>query len=159
MTLYVVIKFLSKFKTDPFRLYTYVNKVASMTIGTSACLQEETIVSVQDLYYALMLPSGNDAAVVLGECIGTLLIYKDLNILKPKKLPELVIVPKDKSEESITRFIKEMNRTANSIGMEMTYFASVHGLMNNRNISTASDIGLLSSKAYFLLIFRTVVKT
>lgn len=70
-----------------------------------------------------------------------------------------MIVPPNKSEESILRFIKEMNRMANSIGMEMTYFASVHGLANVRNISTASDIGLLSSKAHNLLNFRTVVKT
>lgn len=46
MTIYVAIKFLSKFKTDPFRLFTYVNKGAASTIGTSAQLQEGTIISV-----------------------------------------------------------------------------------------------------------------
>lgn len=40
-----------------------------------------------------------------------------------------------------------MNRLAGEIGLEKTNFASVNGLMNRNNISTAKDIAYLSCKA------------
>ena len=48
---------------------------ATYTIGTSAQLPMKSLISVKDLLYGLMLPSGNDAAVVLAENIGVLLYY------------------------------------------------------------------------------------
>lgn len=41
--------------------------------GTSARLKENTWISIKDLFYALMLPSGNDAAIVLAENMGYIL--------------------------------------------------------------------------------------
>ena len=41
-------------------------------IGTSANLKQDRWVSVQDLLYGTMLPSGNDAAYLLAEYIGYL---------------------------------------------------------------------------------------
>ena len=40
-------------------------------IGTSATLKPFDFVSLRDLLYGLMLPSGNDAAVCLAENVGT----------------------------------------------------------------------------------------
>ena len=36
-------------------------------IGTSANLKHKDIISIDQLFYALMLPSGNDAAIVLAQ--------------------------------------------------------------------------------------------
>lgn len=41
--------------------------------GTSAKLSENTWIQLNDLFYALMLPSGNDAAIVIAENMGYLL--------------------------------------------------------------------------------------
>jgi D-alanyl-D-alanine carboxypeptidase len=41
--------------------------------GTSAKLKENSWILLKDLFYALMLPSGNDAAVVLAENMGFIL--------------------------------------------------------------------------------------
>jgi hypothetical protein len=41
-----------------------VSRQAAATIGTTANLHTGDVLSVQDLLYGLMLPSGNDAAVV-----------------------------------------------------------------------------------------------
>ena len=41
--------------------------------GTSAKLKENTWITLKDLFYALMLPSGNDAAIVLAENMGYIL--------------------------------------------------------------------------------------
>jgi D-alanyl-D-alanine carboxypeptidase len=41
--------------------------------GTSARLMEGMWIKLGDLFYALMLPSGNDAAIVLAENMGLIL--------------------------------------------------------------------------------------
>ena len=43
--------------------------------GTTANLPENAWIKLKDTYYALMLPSGNDASVTLAEYFGTLLKY------------------------------------------------------------------------------------
>ena len=48
----------------------YVSAVAAAVIGTSAHLREGDSLSVRDLLFGLMLPSGNDAAIVLAEHFG-----------------------------------------------------------------------------------------
>jgi D-alanyl-D-alanine carboxypeptidase len=50
-----------------------VSKQASNVIGTSANLLSGDTLNIYDLFYGLMLPSGNDVAVVLAQGIGTLL--------------------------------------------------------------------------------------
>ena len=42
-----------------------------MLYGTTAHLKEGDTLSIEDLYYAMMLPSGNDAAYTLAEFYGT----------------------------------------------------------------------------------------
>jgi D-alanyl-D-alanine carboxypeptidase len=46
-------------------------------IGTSANLNHKDIVNIYQLFHALMLPSGNDAAVVLAENFVSLLRFRD----------------------------------------------------------------------------------
>lgn len=41
--------------------------------GTSAKLKPNDVITIQELLYALILPSGNDAAVVLCYTIGQLI--------------------------------------------------------------------------------------
>lgn len=47
--------------------YFVVTEAASQMIGTSANLLYRDFVSIHQLLYALMLPSGNDAAFLLAE--------------------------------------------------------------------------------------------
>jgi D-alanyl-D-alanine carboxypeptidase len=47
-----------------------VSKNASTVGGTSAMLREGQRLSIYDLLHGLMLPSGNDAAMVLAEHFG-----------------------------------------------------------------------------------------
>lgn len=54
-----------------------VTKQCTDVIGTSADLHRNDLITVYDLYYGLMLPSGNDAGFLLSQGIGTLLLYKD----------------------------------------------------------------------------------
>ena len=61
-------------------------------------------------------------------------------------------------DDKIRIFTKEMNRLAGEIGLEKTNFASVNGLMNKFNISTAKDIAFLSCVAMEDPLFRQIVK-
>jgi D-alanyl-D-alanine carboxypeptidase (penicillin-binding protein 5/6) len=54
-----------------------VSQYSSSMIGTSANLNHKDIVNIYQLFHALMLPSGNDAAVVLAENFVSLLRFRD----------------------------------------------------------------------------------
>ena len=55
--------------------YFKVTGWAAAVNGTSAELQEGAWMSIEDLLYGLMLPSGNDAATVLCENLGAVLYF------------------------------------------------------------------------------------
>lgn len=74
MTCYVVLKLLEKFKIDENFTLIRVSENAANITGTSAELVEGDLLSVKDLLYGLMLPSGNDAAIALSEHFGEVLL-------------------------------------------------------------------------------------
>ena len=86
MTAYVVYKLMEKFKVDESYLVT-VSGDASSVIGTSAELIEGDTLTIKQLLYGLMLPSGNDAAHSLAETFGTWL-KKEKDELEDKRLRE-----------------------------------------------------------------------
>lgn len=51
-----------------------VSDIASKIIGTTANLKSGSWIILKDLLYGTMLPSGNDAAYVLAEVIGFVLL-------------------------------------------------------------------------------------
>lgn len=59
-------------------MYFSVSLGAAETIGTTANLSENEWISIEDLLYGLMLPSGNDAAMVLAENFGCLLYFNSI---------------------------------------------------------------------------------
>lgn len=109
-----------------------------------------------------MLPSGNDAAVALAEAVGLLLIFEELNeitrIQDTKYIDIKCRIPYN-SEELMRQFIREMNKLAIYYGLERTNFASVNGLVNNKNVSTAKDLAKLSKFAMDDQYFKNIVKT
>ena len=70
MTCYLVLKIGKLFSIDLRLEKTLVSKKAARMPGTSAGLEYSDTLTIHDLLHALMLPSGNDAAVVLGEWGG-----------------------------------------------------------------------------------------
>jgi D-alanyl-D-alanine carboxypeptidase len=62
-------------KINPRDLALQVTAKASQQFGTLAYLMEGDCASIEDLLYALMLNSGNDAAVALAENLGALLYF------------------------------------------------------------------------------------
>jgi len=87
--------------------------------GSSMYLLKGETLSVHDLLYGLMLPSGNDAATALAIAVSG----------------------------SVSRFAEVMNRKAKQLSMNDTHFANPSGLPDENHYSTAYDMALLTSYA------------
>lgn len=94
-------------------------------------------VTVRQLLYGLMLPSGCDAAYALADKFGT----------------------GSTRAARVKSFISKMNSTAKSLGLKNTHFDSFDGIGNGSNYSTPRDLTKLASSALKNSTFRTIVKT
>jgi serine-type D-Ala-D-Ala carboxypeptidase (penicillin-binding protein 5/6) len=59
-----------KLKINAEKTLVRVSRLSASVGGTSAKLKEGDIISIKNLFYGLMLPSGNDAAYCLAETFG-----------------------------------------------------------------------------------------
>lgn len=94
-------------------------------------------VTVRQLLYGLMLPSGCDAAYALADTYGS----------------------GTTRAARVKSFIGKMNTAAKSLGLTNTKFDSFDGIGNGNNYSTPRDLTKIASSAMKNSTFRTVVKT
>ncbi|KUO21224.1 D-alanyl-D-alanine carboxypeptidase family protein [Streptomyces dysideae] len=94
-------------------------------------------VTVRQLLYGLMLPSGCDAAYALADKFGT----------------------GTTRAARVKSFIGKMNTTAKNLGLKNTHFDSFDGIGNGANYSTPRDLTKLTRSALKSSTFRTIVKT
>jgi len=88
-------------------------------------LKEGMVLTVNDLLYGLLVPSGNDAATALARTFGASLPGGD--------------------SDPIQAFIDAMNQEAASLGATNSHFASVDGLDAPDHYTTARDLALLAT--------------
>ena len=67
---------LSCMEINPRKIYFRASSFACKVFGTTAYIREGMRYSVYDLLIGLMLPSGNDASLVLAENFGRFLIVE-----------------------------------------------------------------------------------
>jgi D-alanyl-D-alanine carboxypeptidase (penicillin-binding protein 5/6) len=120
------------------------SKRADQTEGSSSEVREGEHLPIHELLYGLLLPSGNDAAVAFAEHFG--------GRLKP---------PSDAPDQAdpLPRFVAEMNRLADELGLHETHFANPNGLPAPGHRSSARDLAKLTSHALTQPMFATVVST
>jgi serine-type D-Ala-D-Ala carboxypeptidase (penicillin-binding protein 5/6) len=75
--------------------------------------------TLKDLLYGLLLPSGNDAAVAIADAIGG----------------------------SVPAFVALMNQRAQQLGLTRTHFMNPHGLGEPNHYTTAHDLAVLAEAA------------
>ena len=107
-----------------FDSYTMVIESQSSIMGLK--LGDEP--SLEDLLYGLMLPSGNDAAVVIARHVGG-------------------------TEE---RFVAMMNEKVAELGLKNTHFSNPHGLHAAEHYSSAYDMAALSRYAMRNPVFAKI---
>ncbi len=108
-----------------------VNGVACGVEGSSVYLTEGEILTLEDLLYAVMLESANDAAAAIACEIGG----------------------------SIEHFAEMMNETAEKIGLSDTHFMNPHGLDDPEHYTTARDLARLTNYALQNETFSKIVST
>ena len=134
-----------------------ISRAAEKVGGTTADLKEGDILTLEQLFYAMMLPSGNDAAFTLGEYFGQLIKDQKYNFKHNDQILGKVYLSPFREHPTMKYFLKEMNKHAEQLGMLDTFFDSPHGLKNDRNYSTAYDVCLMCQECMKLPIFKTVV--
>jgi D-alanyl-D-alanine carboxypeptidase (penicillin-binding protein 5/6) len=112
-----------------------VTEGAATTGGSTANLKKGDQLTLEQLLYCMMLPSGNDAAVCIAQNISSLEIT----------------------------YTKLMNAKAYELGMSFTNFLDASGLTEEadkqKQYSTASDLLILTRYAMRNTTFRTIVAT
>ena len=108
------------------------NAIYSIPSGyTNANLQLGEELTIEQLLYCLLLPSANDAAIVLAEHIAG----------------------------SVESFSAMMNTKAAEIGCKNTNFVNPNGIHNDNHYSTAYDLCLIGQYAMKNPTFKTIVTT
>jgi len=151
MTFYTLLKLLVKYQLWPRQTYVTVSKTASKVIGTTANLIEGDVLTVEQLCYGMMLPSGNDAAYAIAEHFGQF-IYEQKHISPCNQKSKFVNTP-------LKYFLKEMNLNVVKLKMTNSFYDSPHGLMNKSNYSSAEDQAILVTECMKFGAFRKVVNT
>lgn len=94
-------------------------------------LLEGDILTVEQMMYGLMLPSGNDAAHAMARSIGGKLLAQE-----------------GSEGDPVARFVQEMNDTASALGLQNTHFTNAAGLYDPDHYTSARDLAFIAKQAY-----------
>lgn len=109
--------------------YVTISSDSVSAEGSALNLEVGSKYALDDLLYAIMLTSANDAAIAVSEHVG---------------------------HGSISEFVNMMNQTATKLGMTNTHFANPTGLLDEYQYTTARDISLLMKYAVSLPVFNKI---
>lgn len=108
-----------------------INPKAVGISGTSIYLKYGEKLTIKELLYGMMLPSGNDAATALAYHVGN----------------------------DIPNFCKMMEDTVSRVGAVSSSFTNPHGLDEAGHYTTAHDLALITAKALENDTFKEIVTT
>ena len=115
---------------DLSQTVTISNKAAGVG-GSRLGLHTGDKITVNDLLYGLMLESGNDCAIALGEYVGN----------------------------TVENFVDMMNEKAKQLGLNNTHFVTVNGLDADEHYTTAVELAKLTDYALKNDKFKNIVGT
>ncbi|QXM05915.1 D-alanyl-D-alanine carboxypeptidase family protein [Crassaminicella indica] len=108
-----------------------IDKDTPFTEGTRIYVMEGEEFTVEQLLYALLIDSANDAAVALAKHVSG----------------------------SVEEFAKLMNKKAKELGAKNTHFVNPNGLSDDQHLTTAYDLAMIAKYAMTIPKFREIVKT
>jgi D-alanyl-D-alanine carboxypeptidase len=106
-------------------------ELAATTDSTVMGLKPGQRLSLGDLLYGLLLPSGNDAAIVIAEQVGG----------------------------TVSAFVDLMNQKVEEMGLQNTHFTNPHGLDDPNLYTSAFDIALLGRELIRQPELASIVRT
>ena len=114
---------------------TISEKIRDELLGTGSSLsgiQVGDILTVKQLLYCMMIPSGNDAALALADFVGG---------------------------GDVQKFVDMMNEKAAELGCTNTHFMNPHGLHDDEHYTTARDLAIITQYAMMLPDFMDITNT
>lgn len=111
---------------------TVSNDVISQLLGTGSSMsgiKAGDVLTAYQLLNCMMVPSGNDAALMLANYVGG---------------------------GSVAKFVDLMNQEAKALGCTGTHFANPHGLHDSNHYTTAADLARITRYAMSLPYFMQV---
>lgn len=124
---YVALQYL-----DPDTVITAGDELDLVHEGSSlAYVTFGTQVRVKMLVEGMMLPSGNDAAIVLAAAAGRA-------IAQDENLP---------AADAVQEFVNEMNRQADALGFEKTHFSNPDGWHHGSHYTCLNDLARIAKLA------------
>ena len=153
MTALATLELASDMRLDIHTTYFKVSQKAATTIGTTANLIDGQVLSIWALLHGLMLPSGNDAAMVLAENFSERLMKKE-NRSQRAAGGSAANEPLRAPDCRVSAFVKVMNKTARRFHMRLTNYANPHGLADKSNHSTAFELAYMANQAMKNELFR-----
>lgn len=123
----------------PFMVGNEVNMIDPQS--SRAYLTVGTRLTLENLLQAMLLPSGNDAAYVLGVQVGRLIAGN----------------PSMDRQAALQVFVDKMNEKAAALGCTGTHFANPDGIHEDGHYTTAADmLKIASAVLQYEVITRTV---
>ena len=116
---------------DLSRQVTITGEMLSKVAGNNVGLMAGEVVTVEQLLYAMLVNSANDAAMVLAYA----------------------------ASGSVEAFVDKMNEKANTLGAYKTYYANPTGMHNDAMVTTVADTAIIAKYAYTLPLFMEIVST
>lgn len=108
-----------------------ISRASHFTDGASMKLEIGEKISIENLLYGLLIPSGNDAAVALSEYHAG----------------------------SVYQFADEMNERVESLYLQNTHFQNPHGFDAENHYSSANDLALIAKKLLNFPLAKKIVQT
>ncbi len=132
MTYIITAEHITDFKNTYVTIKGSILHMLDGTGSSVAGLVEKEKLSIYQLLNCLMIPSGNDAALVLADYVG---------------------------EGDIDKFVDMMNKKAEELGCENTHFANPHGLNDPQHYTTVRDMAKITKYAMTLPDFVDITDT
>ncbi len=134
MTYIIVAEHVDSFKRTNVPIKQSVLNILNGTGSSVANVSSHVggTMTVLDLLYSMMVPSGNDAAVVLADYVGG---------------------------GSIKKFVTMMNKKAKELGCKNTHFENPDGLHHKDHYTTARDLAIMTQYALTLPEFSKITNT
>lgn len=138
-----------------------VTKDAATVGESSANLQEGDVLTLENALKGLMVPSGNDAAIAIADCLGTEFQKQARADGAALHRADGSAIDYDDPASAVDAFVAKMNEKAAELGCEHTVFDNPHGLDSDRfagNLhSTAREVSKICAYAMKNATFRDFV--
>ena len=130
MTLLVAVENISDFNATYTLTYEMISPLIEQEAARAGFEDQETV-SITDLLYGMILPSGADATIAIVQYVA----------------------------ETEENFVNLMNKKAKELGMDSTHFSNATGLYDKDHYSNVTDIALLMKVVMQNDICRKILST